>query len=322
MNIASAPAPLSGLTFGLVGPGRVGSSVARWLLQRGAQLAVVSRRREAPLPRWTRGTGATAVPLRQLGAVAALAGRELDLLLVAVPDASLEAAVEALAGGRAAAVVLHTAGGVDSEVLAPLRAAGVSVGGLHPLRAFPRALPSLAVARRTFFALQGDAPAVALGERIAAALDARAAVVPPAARLLYHLAASWAAGGTVTLLGAAVDVHRAARVPAAAAAGLHELALGALQEVEPTEAAAALTGPVARGDLLVLRQLEELQRVDATLHPLAVLLALETLRQLARRSPPTEAQAALARALLERALAPGFLEPLRAAAQVLSSEAH
>src|SRR5581483_1233716 len=99
----------------------------------------------------------------------------------------------------------------------------------------------------TFFALQGDARAVALGERLAHALDARAAVVPAAARPLYHLAASWAAGGTVTLLGAAIEVHRAAEVPQAAAAGLRELALGALDETDPEAAAAALTGPVARG---------------------------------------------------------------------------
>src|SRR5256885_283845 len=79
------------------------------------------------------------------------------VLLRAVRDAPLAGMVAAGAGGRRAGVALPPSGALPAEALAPLRGAGSSVGGFHPLRAFARPLPSLGVARRTFFALDGDA---------------------------------------------------------------------------------------------------------------------------------------------------------------------
>jgi len=125
----------------------------------------------------------------------------------------------------------------------------------------------------------------------------------------------------VTLLAAAVELQRAAGVPPPAAAGLRELALGAVAESAPEEPAAALTGPVARGDSRVLAQLAELRRSRPELHPLAVLLALETLRQAQAgdAAGPSSSRAELDRALRALVADPAFLAPLRPESQVLSS---
>ncbi len=302
--------PLAGLRVALVGPGRVGSSVSRWLLAHGATLGAVARRRAARLPGWARATGALAVPLEDLDS----AGN--DLLLLAVPDPALAAVTATLARRAQAPVALHTSGPLTAEVLAPLRDAGTAVGGLHPLRAFPRPLPSPAIARRTFLALQGDTAALALGRRLAAALGAPHAEVGAPLRPLYHLAATWAAGGAVTLLGAATALHAEAGVDPAAAAGLHELARGAVaavgaQQLPPHgRPATSLTGPVARGEGSYLTQLEGLREAFPALHPLAVLLALEGLRQLAQGAPATPAQEALRSALREICGQSSFLDPL------------
>jgi predicted short-subunit dehydrogenase-like oxidoreductase (DUF2520 family) len=287
----------------------VGGSVARWLLARGARLAAVvgSPQRER-LPRWAAAAGAALARLDDV----ATAGE--DLLLVAVPDGVLPAVAAALARRPQAAVVLHTSGALPAAALAAVAGAGRSgsrVGSLHPLRAFPRPLPSLAVARRTFFALDGEPEAVALGLRLAAALGAPAAVVPAAARPLYHLAATLAAGAGVTLLGAAASLHAAAGVDAASRAGLRELALGALAAAPAQRPEVAITGPLARGDEGYLGQLERLREAAPELHPLAVLLALETLRQLAFARPPGLSHQRLRAALLEVCGRPGFLDPLQ-----------
>jgi predicted short-subunit dehydrogenase-like oxidoreductase (DUF2520 family) len=303
-----------------VGPGKAGGSVARWLLARGARLTLVARRRAGPLPRWVAATGARPVPLE------ALASDGDDLLLVAVPDGALQMVATTLARRPQAAVALHLSGAQPGAALAVLRRgagrAATSVGGFHPLRAFPRPLPSPAVARRTFFALDGDPAAVALGRRLAAALGAPCAEVATPLRPLYHLAATWAAGGTVTLLGAAVALHAAVGVDPAAAAGLRELAAGALAAVDPRRPAAALTGPVARGDGGLLAQLTRLRAVAPELHPLAVLIALEGLRQLAVQGVAEgvvegrgegsgdPSREALRRTLREVCADPGFLDPL------------
>src|SRR5688500_18734546 len=123
---AGAP-PLAGLELSLVGPGRAGGSVARWLLSAGARLVAVGMRAGRPLPRWAAAAGARRVGTEEL------AGAGEHLLLVAVPDASLPAVAAALAARPQAAVALHLSGALGAEALAPLRAGGTQVGAFHPL---------------------------------------------------------------------------------------------------------------------------------------------------------------------------------------------
>jgi predicted short-subunit dehydrogenase-like oxidoreductase (DUF2520 family) len=296
--------PLSGLAIALVGPGRVGTSVARWCLASGATVRSVTRQGRRALPRWGQIAGARSVALGDLEAT------DCDLLLLAVPDSALAGVAATLAVRPQAGVVLHTSGRLDAEVLAPLRRGGCAVGGLHPLRAFARPLPALTVARRTFLALQGDPAARELGARIAAGLGAPHAEVPAAMRPLYHLAATLAAAGTVTNLAAAIDVAAAVGVPPAAHEGLCELARGAVAAVSSASPIGALTGPVARGELTYIEQLDALREARRELHPVAVLLALEALRELAAEHPLTPSQVALRAALRDTCEQPGFLDPL------------
>ncbi|HVS03575.1 MAG TPA: DUF2520 domain-containing protein [Thermoanaerobaculia bacterium] len=296
---------LAELSLTLVGPGRVGTSLALWAVAAGASLAAVARRRPDQLlhPLLAARVGAV-TPLAEL----ASAGQ--DLLLLAVPDAAVGTVAAQLANRGQARVALHTAGALDAEALAPLRRAGSAVGGLHPLRAFPGALPDPALAAATFFALQGDRAALRLGHALAAAWGATAAEVAADHRPLYHLAATLAAGGVTTLAAAAAGVAGAVGLPREVAGGYLELARGALALADPGEPAAAITGPAARGDSRYLDQLAALRRHQPRLHPLVVLLALESLHRLQRGAPLSAAQEHLRRALLDLCRDPQFLHPL------------
>jgi predicted short-subunit dehydrogenase-like oxidoreductase (DUF2520 family) len=296
-------ADLDGLTFALVGAGRVGRSLARWLAAAGARATAVARRRpDSPATVLARDLGAAAVPLPEL------TSRGADLLVVAVADPALDAVAAVLAARPQAAVALHTAGGRGPSALAPLGRAGVATGTFHPLKAFPRALPDPAEARGVFFALAGDERAVALGRRIAAAWGATAEVVPEEARTLYHFAATLAAGGVTTLLAAAQGLADRLGLPAEVGEGYRRLALGALAAATPAAggAPAAITGPAARGErATVEHQLGVLAEVAPELVPLAALLAREGLR----RGAAAAAGAAGMDAELVR-IAREFLDPL------------
>jgi predicted short-subunit dehydrogenase-like oxidoreductase (DUF2520 family) len=208
-----------------------------------------------------------------------------SLLLLAVPDAALAAVAAALAARPQAAVALHTAGSLDAEVLAPLRAAGIAVGSVHPLKAFPEPLRDPGQARGVFFAVDGDPPARALAFRLAAAWEADAAEVPAAARTLYHFAATLAAGGVVTLLAAAEEIARRLALPDAVVRGYLELSRGAVAAAAAAHDAGrpvsdALTGPAARGDrATVEHQLAALGELAPEKLPLVRDLVRETLRQ-------------------------------------------
>lgn len=277
-----APPPLAGLRFSLLGPGRVGSSLARWAEGAGARLVGIAAR-EPGSPPWE-----GAPPRLGLDGFSS-AGQ--DLLLLAVPDGALSGLATALSATPQAAVVLHTAGSLGASVLAPLREGGSSVGSLHPLKAFPRPLPDLADARGTLFAIDGDAAACDLASRLARAWGGVSALVPEDARTLYHFAATLAAGGVVTLLASAIEIASRLGLPGSVAGGLAELSRGAVaQAIETLEAGrpapAAITGPAARGDReTVSRQLDALRRAIPDKVPLVLDLLRETLRQVGSVRP-------------------------------------
>jgi predicted short-subunit dehydrogenase-like oxidoreductase (DUF2520 family) len=267
---------LSDLAVGVVGPGRVGTSLAAWLVAGGARITGVFGRGEVP----------------------SLETADADLLLLAVPDPALEEVAAALAHRPQAGVALHVSGSRGAEVLSPLREGATvsAIGTLHPLKAFPRPLPDPREAHGVFFAVDGDRPAVALARRLAESFGGVAGQVPRELRPLYHFAATLAAGGVTTLLTLAAEQGERLGLPpdeeTALARGYLALARGALAgaeralddpESDPGEGTAverlagAITGPLARGDLDT--HVAGLARVEPDrVRQLAVRLGDETIR--------------------------------------------
>lgn len=271
-RVGPSVSPLTGLRFSLVGPGRVGSSLAGWAVARGAEAVAVAGRSAERTATAASSLGAAAVPF------ASLTSGDVDLLLLAVADDVYADVARALAERPQAPVVLHVSGSLPLAALAPLASRGSGIGVLHPLKAFARPLPDAAAARGVFFALGGDPAAVALARRLVDAWEGDAAVLAEEQRLLYHFAASLVAGGVSTLLAAADSLARRLELPPAVWRGYLELARGALEQIAAAEAPArAITGPAARGDWeLVRRQLAAVEEVDPGLARLARALAEQT----------------------------------------------
>jgi predicted short-subunit dehydrogenase-like oxidoreductase (DUF2520 family) len=248
--------PLAGLRFSLVGAGKVGTSLAAWAVAGGGEMVARVGR----------------------DGLAELTSGGQDLLLIAVPDGALPEVAARLAVRPQAAVALHTAGSRGASVLAPLGAAGAAPGALHPLKAFPRPLPDPVEARGVFFALDGEPAALRLASRLVDAWQGERALVPAAARPVYHLAATLAAGGVATLLGIAAELARTAGLPEAVARGYLELARGTLAAAA-APAPPPITGPLARGDRATFELLlDNLRRTAPERVPLVLALARETLR--------------------------------------------
>lgn len=263
---------LNSLTFSLVGPGNVGSSLAHWLVSSGASLNRVASRSLGTARRLTDTLGGRSVLLPNMSSA------DDDLLLVAVSDPTLEVATLTLAKLEQAPVVLHTSGRGTAEMLAPLRQGGSAVGSLHPLKAFSEVLTDPAEAAGTVFGIDGDARAQSMASRLAEHLAGHAIVIPPVARSRYHLAATLAAGGVITLLASAAELVKQAGLGPEVVAGYFDLAHGALRRAQSGDAiASAITGPIARGDLVGFqRQIEEIRSLDPELADLFEILAKRT----------------------------------------------
>ncbi len=202
-----------GLRFGIVGRGRLGTSLEALLRAGGAEVDLRGR-----------GEGTPDAPI----------------VLLAVPDAAIRDAAALVAPGH---VLLHASGASSVDVLRPYAPAG----SFHPLMTFPGVQTALPDLTGVAAAVAGDAEAVVAGRLLASALG-MVAVEVPGERALYHAAAVMAGNFATVLLAEAASVLERAGVDARAArAMLAPLAIQSLRNAID-DPARALTGPVARGD--------------------------------------------------------------------------
>lgn len=271
--MASHLPPLAGLTLSLVGPGRVGSSLAHWAVSHGATLSAVAGRTRASAKQLTDELGG------QPTTAATISTADADLILISVGDPAMADVVDSLSLREQAPVVLHTSGRTPVAALNRLQENGSAIGSIHPLKAFSRILRDPSVAAGIIFGIDGDGPALELSRRLAQAWSGIPIEIPADARNLYHLGATMAAGGVVTLVASAAELAQTAGLDSRIARGYLQLAEAALDQATTTESMAdAITGPVARGDLNGFEeQLTELREIDPELAQLLSLLARRTL---------------------------------------------
>jgi predicted short-subunit dehydrogenase-like oxidoreductase (DUF2520 family) len=238
------PTPGTG-TIALVGPGRAGTTIALALLELGWRVAsVAGRAPDAP------STVSAAACLGAAQTLVTDVGRGANVVIIATPDRSIEAAARAIAPSvEPGALVFHLAGssgiGVFSGLL-ELRP-GVRAGALHPLQLFPSASMGIERLRGAWAAVAGD-PQV--GD-LARALGMRPFALADEDRAQYHAAAVVASNHLVALLGQVERLTVACGVPFEAFAPLVASSVADAFALGP---ARALTGPVSRGDLATVEK--------------------------------------------------------------------
>lgn len=289
--VAARRSPLAGLTFSLVGPGRVGGSLARWAVAAGAEAIAVAGPPASGAARELAGVlDGAVVPLERLSSAAQ------DLLLLTVPDEALEPLAASLAERPQAAVVLHTSGSRAAAVLAPLRRGGSEVGAFHPLKLFTAATSDPAEAAGLLFGVEGDPGALALADRLAEAWHARTVPVAPEAWPVHGLITTLVTDGIAALVASGAEMALSAGLPPEILAGYSELARGALRRAASApDLRAPVEGPAARGDRSALRHaLETVAELAPESLPLALAVAGESLRRASQGAPPDPEREALA----------------------------
>jgi predicted short-subunit dehydrogenase-like oxidoreductase (DUF2520 family) len=166
------------------------------------------------------------------------AAADADLVLISVPDAEI-ATVASRVHPRASCAIAHLSGSLGLGVLGahPRRAA------IHPLVSLPN--PELGadrLAAGAWFAIAGDP----LAAKVVSDLGGRCVAVADERRVEYHAAACIASNHLVALMGQVQRVAASADVPLEVYLDLVRETIDNVAQLGP---AAALTGPVARGDV-------------------------------------------------------------------------
>jgi predicted short-subunit dehydrogenase-like oxidoreductase (DUF2520 family) len=158
--------------------------------------------------------------------------------------------------------MIHTSGALDADVLAPAMAAGTQIGAFHPLVAFADTERAVEALKGATIAIEGDDQLAGLLAEMAEALGAHPVRLAPGSKAAYHAAAVLAAGGFVALLDAIAELGRVAGLDETGALAIYgPLIEGTLGNARALGIRAALTGPIARGDVGTLdAHLAALQR--------------------------------------------------------------
>jgi predicted short-subunit dehydrogenase-like oxidoreductase (DUF2520 family) len=274
-------------TLNIVGAGHVGRTLGRLLTRHGvfAVQDVLTRSHASALDAVAFiGAG------RALAQVSEL--RPARVWMLAVGDDQIAPTCAALAAGGLlnGAIVFHCSGARASGELQAARSAGAQAASIHPVRSFADPAAVAADFEGTWCGVEGDPDALALLAPAFEAIGARLVAIDAAAKTVYHAASVFASNYLVTVLDAALRAYAAAGVPPEVARELaRPLASETLANVFRLGAPAALSGPVARGDMAtVARQQAALQGWDgptATLYQ-ALVEATTALAERKRRGAP------------------------------------
>ncbi|MCD4825749.1 MAG: DUF2520 domain-containing protein [Phycisphaerae bacterium] len=245
----------------IIGPGKVGSAMARVAFRVGYRIAAIAGGSDGNrTARLAESLDAKAMH----SAEAAAAGQ---LVLLTVRDGVIESVCRQLAaaGGLAKKpMVVHCSGALDCEVLASAKKCGCGVASMHPLQTFPSVEAAIERLPGTYWFLEGDAAVTEILGELAHAMGGHSVNISPQAKPLYHAAAVMSSNYITTLLDTAGRLLQKIGLSdqqARQAIGplVHAAVKNALTQGTPE----ALTGPIARGDVgTVAKHIEAMGKLD------------------------------------------------------------
>lgn len=216
----------------VVGLGRAGGALA--LAARAAGHEIVGVLSRHPVEGWSPLEWDVALP-------------EADVLLIAVRDESIpEVAKRISPFVGEVGVVAHLSGFTPVVALHEIQERGTAVGGFHPLQSLPDPESGAKALAGSFVGIDGDQLAVDVLTHLASSLGMEPFRLDDSARPAYHAAAAAAANFVVTALAVSADLYESVGIDPRVSRPLVERAVANAFEKGP---AAALTGPIARGDI-------------------------------------------------------------------------
>lgn len=232
----------------IVGPGRAGGSIGLAAEAAGHEIVGTLSRQESRFA-WAALDWDTELP-------------EADIVFIAVRDEAIPEVVTRLAPHvTGVGVVAHLSGFTPILALRPIQDRGTAIGGFHPLQSLPDPETGSKALAGAYVGIDGDPLGYDMLTHLASSLGMEAFRLDDAARPAYHAAAAAAANFVVTSLAVSADLYESAGIDPKVSRPLVERAVINAFEKGP---AAALTGPIVRGDIeTVIGHLEAAHEVSS-----------------------------------------------------------
>nr|HID58430.1 DUF2520 domain-containing protein [Desulfobacterales bacterium] len=263
-------------SLAIVGCGTVGTAMGKLLSDAGYRvMGVVSRRLE------TARKAARTIGVSTYSTNPWEVTKEADIIFITTPDKAITPTCEAIVnhkGFKKGAVVIHCSGAHSSDILSSARRLEAYVASLHPLQSFASVDQALKIVHGSVCTIEGDEPALHVVRQLVSDLGGILVEISPKGKTLYHAAAVTASNYLVTLIDMALQLNGAIGIARETSfKALFPLIKGTLKNIEAIGIPAALTGPIARGDIdTVTDHLNAIKKDVPELIPLYKTLGLFT----------------------------------------------
>ena len=174
------------MNIGIIGAGKVGVSVGRYLKENNIQIAGfydIDCDNAAFAAQFTETDCFS--ELKELVMVS-------DTLFITTPDAVIGSVWDCIKNSMSVQnkIVCHFSGALSSDVFTDSQSTGAGVCSIHPMLAFSDKLTSYRIPANTFFALEGDETAVSALKSLFESLGNTVCCIDKSKKSLYHTAAS------------------------------------------------------------------------------------------------------------------------------------
>jgi predicted short-subunit dehydrogenase-like oxidoreductase (DUF2520 family) len=240
-------------SFAVIGCGRVGTALAKYLAKSGYVSAGLASKSPASAKRVADLIGASG-----FSDVLWEAAKKADIIFITTPDGAIKSACDSISeknGFKSGSVVFHCSGALSSTELLSAKTSGAYIGSMHPLQSFASTEYEFNPFSGIVTSVEGDEKAIDSAQHITEDLGSYCVTIKTEAKMLYHASAVVASNYLVTLLDLSLSLIKLAGVPGEdALRGLIPLIEGTISNIEKMGIRNALTGPIARGDIRTIEK--------------------------------------------------------------------
>ena len=253
------------MNIGIIGAGKVGVSVGRYLKDNNIQISGfydIDSENAAFAAHFTQTDSFS--DLEEFVKVS-------DTLFITTPDAVIGSVWDCIIKNNMSVqnkIVCHFSGALSSDVFTDSQSTGASVCSIHPMLAFSDKLTSYRIPANTFFALEGDETAVLAVKSLFESLGNTVCRIDKSKKSLYHTAASVLSNELVALIDMGYSLlEQCGFSRDEAVKATQNLVLGNVKSILENGCVNALTGPVERNDLqTVKKHVESLNGEDRQIY--------------------------------------------------------
>lgn len=233
-------------TIAILGLGKVGTAVGHLLKKAGYRILAVADQSPSALKKNIPFTGG-----RACSDLAEAAAEATFILITTTDDAIASVCHEIVTKGavHTGDKVIHMSGAGGLDLLAPAHSAGAYVASIHPIQSFADVEGAINSIPGSTFGITADENLRGWSVAVVSALEGIPFFVPEKDKALYHAAACMASNYLTTLMHMVETTYQSLGLNRQEAVqAFWPLVRGTLLNIETRGAAAALTGPIARGD--------------------------------------------------------------------------